>query len=68
MPLSGKPEARKVKQTIITIITIIVKLLSIRVTKKIPLGFEELYDWPTQLWRAAGYVHGTACEKTPLSI
>lgn len=28
---------------------------------KQPLGFEELCDWPLQLWRVAGCVHGTVC-------
>lgn len=32
------------------------------VTRKIPLGFEVLCEWPSQLLRAAGCVHGKACE------
>lgn len=32
-----------------------------KVTMKLPLGLEELYDWPSPLLRAAGCVHKKVC-------
>lgn len=34
----------------------------------IPLGLGELCDWPSRLWRAAGCVHGKACERPNTSV